>query len=71
MIEKCKYDERAEKVKDFHVKVEFHNIVGQLVYLPVLTASYTYEGSDYIFVVSGQTGSIKGQVRTSNKTITY
>lgn len=60
--EKCKKEEKADKIDKFHIDVVFSNVSGRLIYLPAYLCSYTYEGSEYSFVVSGQTGSIKGQV---------
>ena len=66
-LEKLKKDENAEKMTDFDCKVEFSEITGQLVFLPCYIAMYKYEESEYFFVVSGQTGTTRGQVKRAGK----
>jgi len=58
---KIKKDENAEKMSDFDIKVEFSEVTGQLVFLPCYIAMYKYEDAEYFFVVSGQTGTTRGQ----------
>jgi hypothetical protein len=47
---------------DFTANVSFNEVNGQLVFLPCYLATYLYEGSEYLIVVSGQSGSARGQV---------
>ena len=43
------------------VNVTFTNVQKKLIYLPIYLSAYSYEGKEYKFIVSGQSGSVRGQ----------
>jgi len=60
-IKKLQHDFSAEKVKDLKHTMNVVSVSAKNVYLPIYSLAYTYDTKQYTVVVSGQTGSIKGQ----------
>jgi len=60
-LKKCKKQHNTEIVEKLNFKIEFSNVSSRLIFLPAFLCNYFYESEEYIFIVSGQTGSVNGQ----------
>lgn len=52
----------ADKIQDYHLNPNFHNLTWTQVLLPVLTTYYLDDDGQYqVVMINGQTGAIKGK----------
>ena len=49
--------EKADKTKDLHLRINYSQFDRRLIYLPVFKCSYVYNSQSYKFYVNGQNGT--------------